>query len=291
MANVGTVLHRISRACSAHLRQTVLEAAIADLQQECADSTGGRERVRALVSGYVAFWRSFGWCLWRDAVASESRGFLSVAGAAFAMTLAALAAAELLLLHTDPRLRIAAMRVLYSGRYGVYVGWSALINVATLMFGVPVAMFPALLFAARRRGAVMPAAPLLTIAAGVVITIIASGWVAPAIVRFDQIQSYGRAPRVLPEVESLESQIDAYPDGKAWPALIRGANAPLKHRYPGYPNYVAPEDAGLPEWHRAVIRERLALIALGLVAGCLGYLAGTLWSRRHPRPLRGLTGA
>jgi hypothetical protein len=281
MANVGTVLHRISRTlCSPRLQRAVLEPAIADLQHDYAGATA-TARARALVSGYAAFWRSFGWCLGRDAVASESRDFLVTAGAAFAITIFVIAASEVLFLHTDPRLRRVAMHVLYSGDYGAYVGWSALSNTATLMFGVPLAMFPALLIASRRRTTAVPVAPLLTIAAGAVLTIISSGWVAPASVRMDQIRHYGHAPRGLPETESLESQLDRYPDSKAWPALIRGANAPLKHRYPGYPNYVAPEDRGLPQWHRSVIRERLLLIVLAPILGLAGWWLGlTRASRR-----------
>jgi hypothetical protein len=283
MANVGTVLHRISKIlCSPRLQRAVLEPAIADLQHDYAGARGAALRARALVSGYAAFWRSFGWCLGRDAVASESRDFLVAVGAAFAITVTIIAASEVLFLHTDARLHIVAMHVLYSGHYGAYVGWSALNNTATLTFGVPAAMFPAVFFAARRRTIAAPVAPLLTIATGAVLTIISSGWVAPAIVRLNQIQHYGHAPRGLPETESLESQLDAYPDGKAWPALIRGASAPLRHRYPGYPNYVAPEDRGLPQWHRSVIRERLLLIVLASIAGLTGWWLGATRAPRRP---------
>jgi hypothetical protein len=65
------------------------------------------------------------------------------------------------------------------------------------------------------------------------------------------------------------------PDCQAWPGLIRGAVAPLTHRYPGYPNYVAPEDRGLPEWYRAVLRERLLLAAFAMLAGLAGWRLGT----------------
>ncbi len=116
MAAVGDYLLLISRAaCSPRLQLNVLEPAIADLQHDVANAPSAATRVRALVTGYAAFWLSFGSCLRRDAVASESRGSLRAAGAAFAMTVGVLAASELLFLHTDWRLRNAAMHVLYSG--------------------------------------------------------------------------------------------------------------------------------------------------------------------------------
>jgi hypothetical protein len=67
---------------------------------------------------------------------------------------------------------------------------------------------------------------------------------------------------------------DGCPDCHAWPGLIRGAVAPLKHRYPGYPHYVAPEDRGLPEWYQAVLRERLLLAAFAMSAGLAGWWLG-----------------
>ena len=56
------------------------------------------------------------------------------------------------------------------------------------MFGVPFAMFPALLFAARRGAAFAPGAALMTIALGALLTTASSGWIAPAVVRWDAIR-------------------------------------------------------------------------------------------------------
>jgi len=149
---VGDTLHRIARAgCSPDLCHRVLEPAIADLQHECAQAVGTAGRTCARVSGSLAFWRTLGSCLARDAVAHESRGYVQTAVTMFVIMVCAMGASEALLLHTSPNMRIVVMRALYWPPYGVYLGWSARMNAATLMFGVPFAMFPALLFAGRRR--------------------------------------------------------------------------------------------------------------------------------------------
>ena len=196
----------------------------------------------------------------------------------------AMGASEALLLHTSPDLRMAVLRALYWPPYGAYVGWSARMNAATLMFGVPVAMFPALFLASRRRPTFTPGAALLTLTVGMLLTIASSGWIAPAVARADGLKQRNRFVKDTGGrlyVPPLEWELDRYPDGKAWPDLIRGAIAPPKHRYPGYPNFVAPEDLGAREWHRAVIRERLFLVVVALVAGLMGWWLGTarLWCR------------
>jgi len=274
---VGDLLHRIARSgCSSDLCSRVLEPAIADLQHQYAHA--GRARLRPLLGGYAAFWWSFASCLGRDAVSRESQSALRAAAVAFAVVSGALGACEVLLLHTAPGMRMATFRVLYGGRdlryvgWTAWIGWSAWINTGTLMFGVPFAMFPALVHAARRRGAFAPGAALLAIALGTLLTIASSGWIAPAVVRWDQqgrfVDSTGRRYQIPP------IDLDGCPDCQAWPGLIRGAFAPLKHRYYGYSNYVAPEDRGLPEWYRAVLRERLLLAAFAVSAGLTGWRLG-----------------
>jgi hypothetical protein len=279
---VGDTLHRIARGgCSSELCSRVLEPAIADLQHQYAQSR--RAWLRPLLGGYAAFWWSFASCLARDAVSRESRGGVSAAAVAFALVVGALGACEMLLLHTLPDIRMATFRVLYGGSHLPYagwtawIGWSAWIDTGTLMFGVPLAMFPALLHAARRGAAFAPGAALMTIALGTLLTIASSGWIAPAVVRRDAIRQHGRfvAGTAGQNVRIRPIDLDGCPDCQAWPDLIRGAAAPLEHRYPGYPNYVAPEDRGLPEWYRAVIRERLFLIAFALLAGLAGWWLGT----------------
>jgi hypothetical protein len=202
----------------------------------------------------------------------------------FVIVVGAMGASEASLLHTSPNLRMAVMHALHWPPYGDYLGWSARMNAATLMFGVPVAMFPALMFASRRRATFRPGAAVLLLALGVLLTIVSSGWVAPAVARADSIEQHDRFVRDTGGrfyTQPIEVQLDRYPDSKAWPDLIRGAIAPPKHRYPGYPNFVAPEDRGLREWHRAVIRERVLLVVFALVAGLMGWWLGTsrLWRR------------
>ncbi len=53
------------------------------------------------------------------------------------------------------------------------------------MFGVPLAMFPALLVGDSTAKRCPVGAGLLTMALGMVLTIVSSGWIAPAVVRRD----------------------------------------------------------------------------------------------------------
>jgi hypothetical protein len=279
---VGDTLHRIARSsCSSELCGQVLEPAIADLQHQYAHA--GRARLRPLLGGYAAFWWSFASCLARDAVSRESRSDVSAAALAFAVVVGTLGACEVLFLHTVPDIRMATFRVLYGGRdlpyvgWTAWIGWSAWIDTGTLMFGVPFAMFPALLYAARRGAAFAPGAALMTIALGTLLTTASSGWIAPAVVRWDAIREYGRfvASTGGQSFRFRPMEFDGCPDCQAWPGLIRGAVAPLKHRYPGYPQYVAPEDRGLPERYQAVLRERLLLAAFAMSAGLAGWWLGS----------------
>jgi hypothetical protein len=270
---VGMWLQRVARGiCSSALCDRVLEPAIADLQHEYAQP--GPAWRRRLLGGYAAFWWSFAWCVARDAVASESRRDLGAAAVTFAIAVFTMATAELLSLHTLPALRAATLRLLYWGPYLPYVGWSAWINVATLTFGVPLAMFPVLLVAARGRSNGPHGSALLTIAAGMLVTVVSSGWLAPAVVRWGEIRQRNQVFATGGRLVLPGDYFDACPDCQAWPGLIRGAFAPLKHRYAGYPNYVAPEDRGLPAWYRAVLRERLLLAIFAMLAGLAGWALG-----------------
>jgi hypothetical protein len=155
---------------------------------------------------------------------------------------------------------------LYHGPILPYVGWSVYINSATLTFGVPLALLPALWYAARRSHSSRSTVALATIALGIMLTFVSSGWIAPAVV-----SGNARTP----------TRFDSCPDCEAWPELIRGALAPPIHRYPGYPNYVAPEDRGAAEWHRSVIKERLLLLVLALISGLCGWWIGARARARH----------
>ena len=136
-------------------------------------------------------------------------------------------------------------------------------------------MFPALFYAARHSARFTRAARIRTIALGALLTIISSGWVAPAFERWKgarQRDAFVRATAgriYLPPVEE-----HGYPPSESWPDLIRGVVAPDRHRYPGYQNYVAPEDRGMREVYRMTIYDRLFLIDLALLAGLLGCTAG-----------------
>ena len=161
----GKTLQGLARAlCSDDVCNRVLEPAIADLQHD-----GGS------LAGYAAFWRSLVWCVVRDACARESRPFHIRAAVAFAITVGVIGAGEVVFLHTGFGLRRAALRVLYWGPFMPYVGWSALGDTGTLMFGVPLSMLPTLCASARRNATFPPAAALGTIAVGVLMTFASSG--------------------------------------------------------------------------------------------------------------------
>jgi hypothetical protein len=275
---VGDTLHRIARrSCSSELCGQVLEPAIADLQHDYSRASRTAERLRRLLGGYAAFWRSLGWCLAREAVSRESRDGLSAAAVAFAVVVGTLGACEVLFLHTTPGLRMATFRVLYWGPFLPYVGWSAWIDTGTLVFGLPFAMFPALLYASRRSVAFTPGAALLATGLGTLLTIASAGWIAPAVVRANTVRQHNRIiadSGGSNKVAIASIDFDGCPDCQSWPRLIRGARAPLKHRYSGYPNYVAPEDRGLPDWYRSVARERFLLIGFAISAGLAGWWLG-----------------
>lgn len=280
MANVGTVLHRISRTlCSPRLQRAVLEPAIADLQHDYAGARGTALRARALVSGYAAFWQALASCIVRDASTVDARGYFGRAAVAFGLTVAAVATAEALLMQPWA-LRGDILRLLLThGTLLRYVGWRAHLDSLTLTYGVPLAMFPAMFAAAHPRRAA-PATVVVTLIAGVSLTIVASGWIAPALVRWEGARE--RAAFIAATGGRLYLAPDGgdlCPDCEAWPALIRGAWAPPYHRYPGYPNYVAPEDRGAAESHRGVIRERLLLIAFAWVVGLAGWWLGASRAR------------
>jgi hypothetical protein len=282
---VGDTLHRIARNVgSADLCSRVLDPSIADLQHDYARASRPAERLRTLVGGYAAFWRSLAWCVGRDAVSRESRDGLAAAAAALVVVACTLGACEVLFLHTTPGLRMATFRVLYWGPFLPYVGWSARIDTGTLVFGLPLAMLPALLHATRRSVAFTPGAALLAIALCTLLTIASSGWIAPAVVRANTVRQYNRFIADSGghnKIAIASVDLHGCPDCSAWPDLIRGAFAPLKHRYPGYPNYVAPEDRGLPEWYQMVLRQRLLLIILSIATGLIGWRLGLALERRQ----------
>jgi hypothetical protein len=268
----GDTLQRLARAlCSDDLCDRVLEPAIADLQHD-----GGS------LAGYAAFWRSLAWCVARDACARESRPFHIRAAVAFAITVGVIGAAEVVFLHTGFGLRQGALRVLYWVPFMRLIRWSAWLDTGTLMFGVPLAMLPTLWYSARRNPTLPSAAALGTIAVGVLMTLLSSGWIAPAVVRTESII---QRERRLVSGEGIVtyarySRFDWGPEAEAWPELVRGAFAPPIHRFPGNPTYVALEDRGVAAYHRTVIKERLLLLALALLSGLLGWWLGARSRRR-----------
>ena len=160
-------------------------------------------------------------------------------------------------------------------RHVWYVGFSAMSDTATLRFGIPLAMFPALFYATRRTAGFTRAAAIRTIALGAVLTVISSGWATPAFERWKGARQHDALARATDgHIYLTPFEEHGYPPNESWPDLFRGAVAPDRHRYPGYPHYVAPEDRGLREFYLMTIYDRLFLIDLALLAGLLGCAAG-----------------
>jgi hypothetical protein len=281
----GSWLQRIARVtCSDDLRERVLEPTIADLQHDYARSADPARRLRALFRGYAAYWQSFGWCIARDAFAGNARDFNARAATAFLVAVITAAMVEMLIMHASDASRsfVVLMHPVWP-----YVGYSAMSDTATLRFGVPLAMFPALFYATRYSAHFTRGAALRTIAFGALLTIAASGWIAPGVERWRNLRehqaflaaTHGR----FYYSEPIEWSWDRYPELKTSPDLIHGAIAPAPHRYPGYPTYVAPEDRDLHRYHRLEIYERLFMMVLAIAAGLLGSTMGRLHRGRENR--------
>ncbi len=278
----GRHLYRLAcTLCSDGLRENVVAPAIADFQHQYAAAAGTSARIHALVAGYATVWQTLASCLVRDAISPESRAFHAAAATAFLVAMGATASSEYLLFGTSVAVHRLAMHV-------PYLYWSYLSTTTTLEFGVPLAMFPALLYARARSRRSSAAAAFTTCAAAMLLTLASTSWLAPAVARQRTIRShdeYIRATGGRLYIDPLEWALDRSPESKSWPALIRGALRGPTHRYPGYPRYVAPGDAMLPHLHRQEILNRLFLAALGLTAAILGWMVA---ARYTVTPISGL---
>jgi hypothetical protein len=269
----GRVIHRIAVALWPEACERFLEPAIADLQHDCARAATLAEYAHALTHGYVAVGICLAACAVHDSRGSESRAFNARARIAFLLTVAIAFALELVLMHTSTVARH------YVVTHVPYVGFAAMTDTATLRFGIPLAMFPAVFYAAGRGAAAMRGAAVRAITLGALVTFVASGFVAPSLDRIRAIRdrdAFVAATGRYDLQPPFEWQLDRYPPAKTWPALIRGALAPPPHRFTGYPNYVAPEDQGLQRWHRQAIYERILLVALAIAFGVFGWTAARI---------------
>lgn len=261
--------------CSASLRENVVVPAIADFQHQYAASAGTVARMDALVVGYMTVWQTLAWCLIRDALSPDSREFHWTAATAFLAAVAATASGEYLLFQTSAAAHRLAMHV-------PYLYWSYVSTSATLEFGVPLAMFPALFYARARCGRPAAAVGLTTCAAAMLLTLASTGWLAPAVARQRSIRSHNEYVRRTAGrlyIDPLEWTLDRSPWSKSWPALVGGAlrREPVR-RYPEYPWNVAEVDVMLPRVHRQEILNRLFLVGIGLLAAILGWIVGVRYT-------------
>jgi hypothetical protein len=273
----GTRLRRMARlTCSSDHCDRVLEPALADLQHEWSASNNWW----ALLRSYAAFWRSWGVCVLQDATALESRSFGGAALGAFALTFAGMALIEFVFMHGN----FATRRLILSIPSRLVS--AAMFDTATLRYGVPLAMGPAVLYATSRSTRVAPAAYLIPAALGMFLTVLSSGWIAPTLIRHDMTRQYEGYARWAVHAPSSSVRgwytppldFSSFQPAKSWPELIRSAVEPPRHQSALMPWYVAPGEENRPAADRHEIIERvfLVLLAFGsaVVGGTIGRLTG-----------------
>ncbi|HEX7797900.1 MAG TPA: hypothetical protein VF456_26240 [Vicinamibacterales bacterium] len=270
----GTTLHRLARlTCSSDRCNRVLEPALADLQHYWSTSRSWSELLR----NYAVFWQSWGTCLLQDVIAPESRSFSTAAVTAFALTVAGTALLELVLMHgsIDIRRRIISV----SSR----VACAAMFDTATLRYGVPLAIGPTLLYATwRTTTRVAPAAYLTAAALGMFVTVLASGWIAPALIRYDMTQQHDGYARWAAHAPSSSTQgwyvppldFSWFAPAKPFPELILGAIEPLRRQSELMPLYVTPDEEKRSSADRREIFERLFLVLLAFASAVVGATIG-----------------
>jgi hypothetical protein len=258
--NRGRLLHALARRlCSPERCTNVLEPCIADLQRDSD-----------WLAGYRAFWVSLADSLAHDVWERDSRALLGEAAAAFVGMIAMSAVAEAVVMRSPLRAAVRGVPYLY---------WYALASSATLVWTVPLAIAPAVLYGRRRAPRAAGVAGLTAAAFGVCLTLAASGWIAPAIERAGivrQHQAFDASTRGRFQTSPLEVDLDRMSTAKSLPNLIRGAFAPPAHRFPGYPNYVAPEDSLAREGHMRDLKFRLLLLLASVLSGIVGLRARSL---------------
>jgi hypothetical protein len=250
----GRLLHALARRlCSPQRCVNVLEPAIADLQR---DSNR--------VAGYTAFWIAFADSLARDVWEPDSRELFGQAAAVFMGLTATSALVEAAVMRSP--LRSALQHV-------PYVYWYALASSATLVWIVPLAIAPALRYGRRHAPHAPGVAGVVAAAVGVCVALAALGWIAPAIERAGivrQHQAFEMATHGRFQTVPLAVDLDRMSGAKSFPSLITGALAPPAHRFPGYPNYVAPEDRSSHESHWMDLKLRALLLVASIVSGIVG---------------------
>ncbi len=266
--NTGWMLLRMARAfCSVEECERVLEPAIADLQHDVRSAVG-IIRLRKLAGGYAAFWSAFTLCVVHDLSTPESVRFLGRTAAVFAAIVGSSFALEWMLVSANSVIRVTALVFSIP-----YVGWYARFTSATLMFVVPIAGLPALRHARKRARSVAGVTGFSGVAVGVVLTVFASGWLAPALERAKivrQHRDFVQRTHGQFYLSPIEVTLDRNSTSKSLPDLVRAALAPPAHRFPGYPNYVAPEDRFSHDGHWRDLRFRALLVLISAAAGTIG---------------------
>ena len=285
----GTALHRIFRlTCTTGRLERVLEPALADLQHDWATS---RSRV-ALLRNYLAVWRSWGTCVLQDAAVPEARSFVATMLVSFALTVMALAVIELALMDASVAVRRQIITAYGGSRAWPITVYARLVfagmsDTATLRYGVPIAIGPALFYATRRTTRVVPAAYATVTIFAMLVTIASSGWIAPTMVRVEGIRNHDRFADWAAHAPSSSRRgwyvppldFSSFSPSKNWPELIRSALEPPKHEFPLMPQYVAPAEQMRPAADRREIVERIVLVLLAFSCGIVGTVIGGLTKR------------
>ncbi len=272
----GTTLHRLARAtCTRDRCDRVLEPALADLQHEWSTSKSRR----TLFENYAVFCQLWGRCLLQDVIAPESRSFNTATLAAFAVTVTAAALTELVLMHGSVELR----RLIVGSVHSRVVS-AAMFDTATLRYGVPLAIGPALVYATRRSTRIAPAGYLAVAALGVLVTMLSSGWIAPALIRHEMTQQHDAYARWAAHAPSSSTHgwyvppldFSGFQPAKAWPELILSAAEPPRHQSPLMPGYVALGEEMRPAADRREIIERLLIVLMAFGSAILGAAIGRI---------------
>jgi hypothetical protein len=167
------------------------------------------------------------------------------------------------------------------------VVFAARSDTATLRYGVALAMGPALCYATWRTQRVAPAAYVTVAALGIVLTVLASGYIAPALIRREMIRQHDSYARWAAQAPSSSVRgwyvppldFSSWEVAQSWPDLMRSAAESLRHESALVPWYVAPGEDTRPARDRQEIMERLLLIPLTLGSAVIGTTIGRAMRR------------
>jgi hypothetical protein len=190
---------------------------------------------------------------------------------------------ELVMMHGSFEIRRVILSI-----HGSRVVFAAMDDTATLRYGVPLAMGPALFYASWRMTRVAPMAYLTTAALGMWMTVISSGWIAPTVIRHRGTRLHDDFADWATHAPSSSVRgwyvppldFSWFPQAKSWPELVRSAAEPPRHQSVLMPRYVDPNEETRPAADRHEIFERLLLVSLAFSSAVVGGTIGRFTRHR-----------